>query len=131
MLDDVSTTDGAVVNDDDEQRITAALEVINDRRAVIEQAKGMIMFVYGIDADDAFGLLRKQSQDNNVKLNLLAEQVIKDLVELSRTTGLVQQLGTGGPIDTAHERIAHTADRQLDGESKTGVPMTNIGTPPQ
>lgn len=125
MLDDLSITD-----DDfsiDEQRITEALRLINDRRAIIEQAKGMIMFVYGIDAEDAFAVLRKQSQDHNVKIRLLAEQVTKDLLELSRTTRLLQQPASSDLIGTAHERISHGAERQLDGESKTGVPMTDIG----
>jgi hypothetical protein len=45
------------------------------RHAVIEQAKGMLMFVYGIDDDDAFSVRRTQSQDHNVKLGLIAEQV--------------------------------------------------------
>lgn len=45
-------------------------------RAVIEQAKGMLMLIYGIDADHAFELLRWQSQDTNVKLRDLAQQVV-------------------------------------------------------
>lgn len=123
MLDDLSTIDGDI----DEQRITQALQVINERRAIIEQAKGMIMFVYGIDAEEAFALLRKQSQDHNVKLRLLAEQVTKDLLELSRTTRLLQQPASSDLIGTAHERISHGAERELDVETKTGVPMTDIG----
>ena len=56
------------------------------RQALIEQAKGMLMFVYGIDADEAFTVLRAQSQDHNVKLRLVAEQVVADMVELARGT---------------------------------------------
>jgi hypothetical protein len=111
----------------DEQRITEAVRAISERRAVIEQAKGMVMFVYGINADDAFEVLRKQSQDHNVKLTLLAEQVAKDLVELSRTRGPKRQLALGGLIDEAVQRVDHCAVRQLDGESKTGVPMKDLG----
>jgi AmiR/NasT family two-component response regulator len=66
----------------EQQRITDAVRDIADRRALIEQAKGALMFVYGIDADAAFGILRKQSQDHNVKLRLIAEQMSKDLREL-------------------------------------------------
>ena len=115
----------------DEQRITEALRVITERRAVIEQAKGMLMLVYGVDADEAFHVLRKQSQDHNVKLNLVAEQVTKDLVELSRNKGPVRQLALGGLVDTASQRIKHSAARQLDGQSKTGVPMTELGQAPR
>jgi GAF domain-containing protein len=51
-------------------------------RAPIEQAKGMLMAIHGIDADEAFDMLRTQSQDDNVRLTVIAA----DLVErLSRT----------------------------------------------
>ena len=127
MHDDATTSEFG----SDEQRITEALRTITARRAVIEQAKGMLMLVYGVDADAAFDVLRKQSQDHNVKLNLVAEQVMKDLVELSRTKGPMRQLALGGLIDTANQRIKHSAERQLDGQCKTGVPMTELGPPPR
>lgn len=93
----------------------------------IEQAKGMLMFVYGIDDDAAFDLLRTQSQTHNVKLRLIAEQVLKDLIELSRMNGPARRLAFDGLLTTAHHRIAHSAERQLDGESKTGVPIKDLG----
>jgi hypothetical protein len=91
----------------------------------------MLMLVYGVDADEAFDVLRKQSQDHNVKLNLVAEQVMKDLVELSRNKGPVRQLALGGLIASASQRIQHSAERQLDGQTKTGVPMTELGQSPR
>ena len=42
------------------------MQAITERRALIEQSKGMLMFVYGINADAAFELLRRQSQNDNV-----------------------------------------------------------------
>jgi ANTAR domain len=45
---------------------------------VIEQAKGMLMLVYGLDEDAAFDLLRWRSQSTNVKLRLLAEQIVRN-----------------------------------------------------
>lgn len=63
---------------DQDERVTAKLAEIAENRAAIEQAKGMLMLVYGIDEDDAFDLLKWLSQDANVKLRLLAEQVRED-----------------------------------------------------
>ena len=47
-------------------------------RAVIEQAKGMIMARSpGITPDEAFDLLRKASQRENVKLRLIAQRIVE------------------------------------------------------
>lgn len=90
------------------------------RQACIEQAKGMLMFVYGIDADEAFTVLRAQSQDHNVKLRLIAEQVVEDMVELARDTkGPARRRAFDAVMLMAHQRIASVADRQLGGHSKT------------
>lgn len=47
-------------------------------RDVIGQAKGMIMERYGVDAVQAFELLRKLSQDSNVALIKVATQLVAD-----------------------------------------------------
>ena len=106
----MSTSDGApdASAGNDEKRITDAVHAITERRAVIEQAKGMLMFVYGIDADQAFDVLRLQSQEHNVKLRLVAEQILKDLVELSRTKSPQRPLAFGGLL-TAPINASHTA----------------------
>jgi AmiR/NasT family two-component response regulator len=52
---------------------------ISENRAPIEQAKGVLMYVYQIDADAAFDLLRWRSQETNVKLRALAEQLLVDV----------------------------------------------------
>jgi PAS domain S-box-containing protein len=61
-----------------EDIVTAKLAEISENRASIEQAKGMLMLVYDISADAAFNLLRWLSQEANVKLRPLAEQVAVD-----------------------------------------------------
>lgn len=43
----------------------------------------MMMFVYGIEAQAAFDVLRTHSQEHNVKLGLIVEHVVKDPIELS------------------------------------------------
>ncbi|MFW0797594.1 GAF and ANTAR domain-containing protein [Gordonia sp. CPCC 205515] len=45
-------------------------------RDIIGQAKGMLMERYGIDADAAFALLARLSQETNTKLVAVAEQLV-------------------------------------------------------
>jgi hypothetical protein len=63
---------------DHEDRVTAKLAEFAENRAAIEQTKGMLMLIYGIDEDGAFNLLKWLSQEANVKLRLLAEQISED-----------------------------------------------------
>ncbi|BBZ37957.1 PAS and ANTAR domain-containing protein [Mycobacterium conspicuum] len=64
---------------DYEERVAAKLAEIAENRAVIEQAKGMLMLIYGINDEGAFDLLKWLSQEANVKLRLLAERISEDL----------------------------------------------------
>jgi PAS domain S-box-containing protein len=66
-----------------QDQMTAELARITQDRAVIEQAKGMLMLIYGIDAPHAFDLLRWLSQHTNVKLRRLAEQITVDFAALT------------------------------------------------
>lgn len=66
-----------------QQRVGEEIEKIAESRAVIEQAKGMLMVVYEFTAEDAFGLLRWRSQLTNVKLRQLAEQIVNDFSALN------------------------------------------------
>ncbi|WIX99224.1 GAF and ANTAR domain-containing protein [Amycolatopsis mongoliensis] len=49
-------------------------------RAVIDQAKGMLMAIRQVDADDAFALLVEQSQRENVKLHDVAERFVARVI---------------------------------------------------
>jgi methylaspartate ammonia-lyase len=89
-------------------------------RAIIEQAKGMLMFMYGIDADEAFQRLREQSQQHNVKLRLIAQQVSKDLVGLARTSSSSRRMEHDLLLRTAHQRISDAAVRHSDAEAELG-----------
>jgi hypothetical protein len=62
----------------DEDLVTAKVAEITGHRAVIEQAKGMLMLVYGLDAPAAFDLLKWRSQESNIKLRRLAQQLVED-----------------------------------------------------
>jgi GAF domain-containing protein len=52
------------------------LEEALESRAVIEQAKGVLMARERVDADEAFDRLRHQSQHRNVKLREVAHDVV-------------------------------------------------------
>jgi PAS domain S-box-containing protein len=87
----------------DQERVTAKLAEITENRAGIEQAKGMLMLVYGIDSDAAFNLLKWLSQESNVKLRLLAEQVTEDF--RSRRHAVTAQAEFDQLLLTAHARV--------------------------
>lgn len=63
------------------RRLAGQLEQAMASRAVIEQAKGVIMALRGIPEYQAFEVLRRTSQDRNVKVRALAEQVIAGVVD--------------------------------------------------
>jgi PAS domain S-box-containing protein len=92
-----------------EDLVTAKLAQITEQRAGIEQAKGMLMLIYGISDDAAFDLLRWLSQEANIKLRPLAEQIAEDF------RGIGPKLTSQSEFDhllmTAHSRI-HPADEQ-------------------
>jgi GAF domain-containing protein len=61
------------------EQLRAAME----SRAVIEQAKGMIMQVLQCGPDEAFGLLRQQSQHENQKLRDIARELVERVARQS------------------------------------------------
>ncbi|OBB92091.1 PAS and ANTAR domain-containing protein [Mycobacterium sp. 852002-40037_SCH5390672] len=89
-----------------EDAMSAKLAAISENRAGIEQAKGMLMLVYDISDSAAFELLKWLSQEANIKLRPLAEQIARDF----RGAGLA--LNTQTEFDhllmTAHERVRQT-----------------------
>jgi GAF domain-containing protein len=48
-----------------------------DARKLIGQAQGILMERFDLDADQAFAVLRRYSQDNNVKLRHVAQRLIE------------------------------------------------------
>jgi AmiR/NasT family two-component response regulator len=43
---------------------------------VIDQAKGVLMAVHGVDADGAFAMLVETSQRTNTKVRVVAEELL-------------------------------------------------------
>ena len=79
-------------NRDVQERLTDAVQTITDRRAVINQAIGMVMLRYELNADGAFKLLTKLSQELNIKLRVIAERIAADPAELG---ALIDDLAAG------------------------------------
>ena len=77
---------------------------ITEQRASIEQAKGMLMLIYGIDEGPAFDLLKWLSQEANVKLRLLAERICEDF--RGAGPGLFSQSEFDHLLLTARLRVA-------------------------
>jgi GAF domain-containing protein len=67
------------------RRLAGQLEQAMASRAVIEQAKGVIMAMRGVPEHEAFEVLRKTSQDRNIKVRDLAQQVVTGVVAQDAT----------------------------------------------
>lgn len=98
----------------DRERRAALDESLPDlfeARAAIEQAKGALMLVYGVDADQAFKLLLWRSQQTNTKLRALAAQLVSELSAVTVDSGGVRR-----QVDhlmlTVHERVGSSAERR-------------------
>jgi ANTAR domain-containing protein/PAS domain-containing protein len=88
-----------------EELVSAAVAEIADNRATIEQAKGMLMLIYRISDVSAFELLKWRSQETNVKLRVLAEQVMSDFAELIYEENLPSRGTFDHLLLTAHLRV--------------------------
>jgi GAF domain-containing protein len=62
------------------RKLSEQLQEAISSRAVIEQAKGVLMAQNRVDADEAFKMLRTRSTRSNVKLRAVAEQVVADVI---------------------------------------------------
>lgn len=86
------------------QVLDEALPDVLESRAVIEQAKGMLMAVYRITADQAFNVLQWRSQETNTKVRLLAKQLVAEIVTLVPTSSAIQNQ-FDHLLLTVHERV--------------------------
>lgn len=60
-------------------RIAETIQRALENRAPIEQAKGMLMALHQVDADAAFNMLRRESQHKNVRLHVVARELVERL----------------------------------------------------
>lgn len=84
--------------------VSEAVAEIAEARGPIEQAKGMLMLIYRIDADAAFELLKWRSQETNVKLRVIAEQLVADFLSLDYDEALPERVIFDRLLLTVHLR---------------------------
>ena len=65
---------------DMQQSVTEVVAQVEERRASINEAVGIIRMVYGVSADRAFEVLTWRSQQTNVKLRTVAKRFVDRLV---------------------------------------------------
>jgi ANTAR domain len=85
-----------------------ALPDLFEARAVIEQLKGVLMAIYRVSADQAFGVLRWRSQESNTKLRALAKQLLAEIATLPPPSAEVQ---------SAFDHLLLTVQERILGES--------------
>jgi ANTAR domain/PAS fold len=84
-----------------------ALPDLFEARAVIEQLKGVLMAIYRVSADQAFGVLRWRSQESNTKLRALAKQLLAEIATLPPPSAEVQ---------SAFDHLLLTVQERIPGE---------------
>jgi ANTAR domain-containing protein/PAS domain-containing protein len=89
--------------------LDAALPDLFEARAVIEQAKGVLMAIYRISSEQAFGVLRWRSQETNTKLRELARELLVEIATLPPPSADVQS-AFDHLLLTVHERIRGEAN---------------------
>lgn len=67
---------GAVSDYDDTRRVAAQLQDAADARAVVDQAKGILMHALGCSADEALARMREVSQRSNLRATEVARRII-------------------------------------------------------
>jgi len=67
---------GAVSDYDESRRVAAQLKDAADARAVVDQAKGILMHALGCSADEALDRMREVSQRSNLRATEVAKRVI-------------------------------------------------------
>jgi hypothetical protein len=92
---------GAVADYDDSRRLADQLRDASGSRAIVDQAKGILMHALGCSADQALERLRQVSQRTNLRATEVAQRIIDAHVS---------------PVDRSHSRSADAASRARPGE---------------
>jgi ANTAR domain len=115
---------GAVADYGDSRRLTDQLRDAASSRAIVDQAKGILMHALGCSADDALERMRQVSQRTNLRAIEVAQRVIDahgGPGDRSRRppAGAASKAKLGGPADpdSALARLARLADPPAGGRS--------------
>jgi ANTAR domain/PAS fold len=92
------------LSDARQEVLDEALPDLFENRAAIEQAKGMLMYVYRVSPEQAFRVLQWRSQETNVKLRALARQLIDEVARLAPNSPTLQS-EFDHVLLTVHDRI--------------------------
>ena len=85
----------AIVNEKsaaDRETVNSQLQHALTSRIVLEQAKGVLAYVGGLDMDEAFSVLRRYARDHGQKLSDIATRVVnrdlrgEELIQHARPT---------------------------------------------
>ena len=101
-----------------EATISEAVAEFAEHRAAIEQAKGVLMYIYRIDSAADFDLLKWRSQETNTKLRTLAEQLLAD-------AGTLKQ--NDSPDRATFDQLLLTAHQRVAASSPGGGPSERHG----
>jgi hypothetical protein len=74
----------------------ARLQAKLDSMPVIEQAKGVLMAQYRCPPEEAFDLLRRASQNANIKVSVLAAQIVEQVASAEPRPTAIRSLPTSG-----------------------------------
>ena len=101
---DLTTTFDETRFETRQEVLDEALPDLFENRASIEQAKGVLMFVYRVSAEQAFHVLQWRSQETNIKLRSLAKQLVTEISMLPAPSAATQSQ-FDHLLLTVHERI--------------------------
>jgi hypothetical protein len=90
--------------------LDTALPDLFENRAAIEQAKGVLMVVYRVSAEQAFRVLQWRSQETNTKLRSLAKQLVSEVAALPPMSGDTQSQ-FDHLLLTIHTRVSAEPDQ--------------------
>jgi hypothetical protein len=73
-------------------------------RAVVERARGILMYVYNFSAGDALSALKWRARETGLNLRVFCEQFVRDVTAANMTPDLVRR-EVDHVLLTAHERV--------------------------